>query len=336
MVTICLAGGAASAVAADQGAAKAPQPGQAAARETRVFRLRNSPATDVAEAIQTFLQGELKVSGGPAGAEVVVVPEVLSNSLLVSGRPEALASVGLLIEALDRRPSSIRIKLLIVQRLGRPDQKPGKEGPQRGQRKASPSALGLPKGSSVSPEELEKGMKPTAPEASAAKTIDEALQDLREEGIPLEVVCRTQIMTLDNQPAFVQVGSREPVFTGVTAARGGPTRQVSYEDVGIEVSTTPRISPEGWVVLEIDLEKSQLAPAPAAASEAPAPADQTVGASRVVTVTAQSTVAVADGRTVVLGGMITDSDTGREELLIVLQAEIIDNEAEGARKKRAK
>ena len=328
MMTICLLAGAAPTVAAEPAAAKAPQRRQAAARETRVFRLRNSPALDVAEAINEFLQCQLDVSGGAAGAEVVVVPEVLSNTVLVSGPSKELAAIESLIEQLDRRPSSVLIKLLIVQRLGRPDQKPAKEAPRRGRPKASPTVLGLPKESSFSPEELEEHVKRTAPEASAAKTVDEALQDLREEGIPLDVVCRTQIMTLDNQAAFVQVGSREPVIVGVTSGRSGQAHQVQYENVGIEVSTTPRISPEGSVVLEIELEKSQLAPA--------APADQAVVASRVVTVTAQSTITLADGRPVVLGGMINDSDSGREELLIIVQAEIIDYEAEAAASKAAK
>jgi len=65
-------------------------------RKTIVVRLKNSPASDVANAVNKFLTSERRVEMAAAGTtspfqqlekEVVVVPETVSNSLIISATP---------------------------------------------------------------------------------------------------------------------------------------------------------------------------------------------------------------------------------------------------------
>ena len=68
-----------------------------------------------------------------------------------------------------------------------------------------------------------------------------ALQDRQR----MQVLSRPQVMTLDNQPAFVQVGARVPRITATTSNQNGVTNSVVLENVGILLGVTPRTSPDG-------------------------------------------------------------------------------------------
>lgn len=130
-----------------------------------------------------------------------------------------------------------------------------------------------------------------------------ALQESRR----LEILSRPQIRSLDNQPAYIQVGQRVPRIIGSTVNQNGQTNTVALENVGLIMGVTPRISPDGTVVMEVDAEKSQLGPEldgiPVSVS-----ADGTIIRSpRIDTTTAQTTVSAASGETIVLGGLITKS-----------------------------
>ncbi len=85
-------------------------------RETAVYRLRNAPAPDVANAISLFLRSERQVEMAGPGAvspfqrierEVVVVPEVVSNSLILSATPRFFEDIMELIEKLDAEKSDL-------------------------------------------------------------------------------------------------------------------------------------------------------------------------------------------------------------------------------------
>jgi len=133
---------------------------------------------------------------------------------------------------------------------------------------------------------------------------------------------------------MLQVGERKPMVTGSAVSagfsRGGspsrpPMRQfsVTYENVGLMVGVTPRVNPDGVVTMEIDVEKSWLG----SAEEGPAVAESDSGgpvrARRVRTTTAKSTVSAADGKTVVLGGLTTRSETEAEQIVILVTPRIL-------------
>ncbi|MCU0960504.1 MAG: hypothetical protein MUF48_10415 [Pirellulaceae bacterium] len=128
-----------------------------------------------------------------------------------------------------------------------------------------------------------------------------ALQENRE----MRILSRPLVRTLDNQPAFIQVGQRVPRIVGSTLNMNGQSNSIELENVGLILGVTPRISPDGNVVMEIDAEKSKVGPEDEGIPVALSVDGTVIRSPRVDTITAQSTVSVANGETVVLGGMIS-------------------------------
>ncbi|NLX54970.1 MAG: hypothetical protein GXY58_07650 [Planctomycetaceae bacterium] len=184
-----------------------------------------------------------------------------------------------------------------------------------------------------------------------------ALQETRE----MRVLSRPLIRTLDNQPAFVQVGERVPRIVGSTVSTYGQSNMIDNENVGLILGVTPRVSPDGNVVMEIDAEKSKVGPEEEGIPVAISEDGTTIRSPRVETITAQSTVSVADGETVVLGGMIAtereaiqrripflsevpvlghlfrydSSNDRRAEMIIILTPHVIRSPEDGERIKQA-
>lgn len=123
----------------------------------------------------------------------------------------------------------------------------------------------------------------------------------------MDILSRPQVLTLDNQPAFIQVGQRVPRITGSTVNQNGSQNNVELENVGLILGVTPRISPEGNVVMEIDAEKSSLGPEAEGIPVAVSLDGTIIRSPRVDTTTAQATVSAANGETIILGGLITSS-----------------------------
>ncbi len=121
----------------------------------------------------------------------------------------------------------------------------------------------------------------------------------------LEVLSRPQVMTLDNQPAFIQVGQRVPRITGSNVGVTGTVNTVELENVGLILGVTPRISPDGMVVMEIDSEKSDVGSEADGIPVLVSTDGTVVKSPRINVTTAQTTVSAANGETIILGGLIT-------------------------------
>ena len=126
-----------------------------------------------------------------------------------------------------------------------------------------------------------------------------------EESKRLEVLSRPQVRTLDNQPAFIQVGQRVPRIVGSTVNQSGQSNAITLENVGLILGVTPRISPDGAVVMEVDAERSALGPEADGIPVSIAPDGSVIRSPRIDTTTAQATVSASSGETIILGGLIT-------------------------------
>jgi general secretion pathway protein D len=110
-------------------------------------------------------------------------------------------------------------------------------------------------------------------------------------------------MVLDNQTANINVGKDVPRITNTTVnALGNTVNSVTYESVGIMLNVTPHINPDGLVTMIVAPEISDRA---SAAEDVPITTGVTSPTFNVNR--AQTTVAVRNGTTVVIGGLIRDS-----------------------------
>jgi type II secretory pathway component GspD/PulD (secretin) len=128
----------------------------------------------------------------------------------------------------------------------------------------------------------------------------------------IEVLSRPVVRSLENKEALVQVGQQVPIVDGVTLTPvGSANPSIRQDKAGIILKVTPRISPDARVQLDVQAEKSAFNLTPG--SGVPIFTDATNGnvieAPIKDLTTAQTTVSIQSGHTVVLGGMITNDQT---------------------------
>ncbi|RPI61302.1 MAG: type II secretion system protein GspD, partial [Planctomycetaceae bacterium] len=117
----------------------------------------------------------------------------------------------------------------------------------------------------------------------------------------LDVLSRPYILTSDNQQAQIMIGQSVPYVTSsfINSDTGSTTNTIQYQDIGIILDVTPHINPQGLVTLDVYPEISSIS-------------DSTIQTSPGINATvfnkrfAQSRVAIRDGQTIVIGGLMED------------------------------
>lgn len=321
-------------------------------RITTVYRLRNAPALEVANSLTQLRQQQqqlnqlnptLQQAPQTLEREVIVVPEQVSNSLIVSATPRYFDEIKKVVEDLDRRPNMVVIQVLLAEvslndlnefgvELGLQDSLLFDRG-LAGVGAAGLGRVGYPfnqatLGNDNTPASLATrenvagqalsnlsvgrtnatagfgGLVLSAGNESVNVLIRALQQSQR-----MQVLSRPQVQTLDNQPAYVQVGQQVPYITSSNQTQFGIQNQTTFQDVGVILGVTPRTSPDGMIVMEIDAVKSDLGPE-AEGIAISVSADGTAIRQPIINVTrAQTTVSARSGQTVILGGLITRDQT---------------------------
>ncbi|MCA9113792.1 MAG: hypothetical protein KDA79_01815 [Planctomycetaceae bacterium] len=338
-------------------------------RKNTVVKLKNSPVVEVAAAINTFLTSqrdlaqvdpELVSSTELLEREIIVVPEAVSNSLLISATPRYYDEILRLVGRLDEPPAQVIIQALLVEvELQNTDEFGVEIGFQdsvlfdRGitaadelltiaQTTTSPNGVqtttqqvvsqsatpgflfnNQPLGNNINANpgkvgtqglsdfslgrvngDLGFGGLVLSASSEAVSVLLRALAAQR----TVHILSRPQIRTLDNQLAQIQVGQQVPVVDGVTVTATGVTNPLIRQDnAGIILTVTPRISPDGTIVMETVAEKSQFSGAGVPIFTDAATGNVIESPIKDIT-TARATVAVPNGQTIVLGGMITKTN----------------------------
>lgn len=130
---------------------------------------------------------------------------------------------------------------------------------------------------------------------------DIGLRLLAEAG-KLKVLATPRILTLDNQEASINVGKLVPfIQSSRQTPEGSIINTIQYQDIGILLRVTPHINERGIVTMQIHPEISEVA----SQSEA-VPISEGVKAPTFNRNAADTTVAVRNGQTVILGGLIRE------------------------------
>ena len=123
----------------------------------------------------------------------------------------------------------------------------------------------------------------------------------------LNIVSTPSLLVLNNQEAFINVGDKVPIpTTQVTNLNSTSTvgtnvaNNIQYQDTGVTLKVTPRVNPGGLVIMEIEQESNAAIITETSSLNAP-----TIRQRRIT-----STLAVQDGDTVVLGGLIQETSSG--------------------------
>lgn len=128
--------------------------------------------------------------------------------------------------------------------------------------------------------------------------LDITLHALQEAG-KLNILSRPYILASNNQLATITVGSQVPFATGETTSNVGTQTTTEYRDIGIILEVTPSINPDGLVNMTVRPEISSQSGDSVQISEKLALPVFTTRSS-------ETKVAVRDGQTIVIGGLIQD------------------------------
>ncbi|MCG2712960.1 MAG: secretin and TonB N-terminal domain-containing protein [Candidatus Omnitrophica bacterium] len=113
------------------------------------------------------------------------------------------------------------------------------------------------------------------------------------------ILSNPRIVVIDNQEANILVGSSEPyLVTYIDSESKTQTEETKFIDVGIKLNVTPKISKNGFITLKIHPEVSS--------ARRVAEVNNSLA---VDTTQADTTVVVKDGKTIVLGGLIKDTES---------------------------
>ena len=315
-------------------------------RTTEVIPLRNAPAELVSASLTSFLEQQAALQDSSEDLlsnierlrqEVLVAEDANSNSLIVSASPQYFSQISQIIQALDATPPEVVIQALIVEvTLDATDEfgiELGFQDPlllTRSLTTTTPginfnnTVIGLGNGTTTSGNVATQGLSNFSlgrqnadlgfggfvfsAQSDAVSVLLRALASRR----TVHVLSRPQIRTTHNNLAIVSVGQSVPVVNGVNINQLGTANpNVERENTGISLEVTPRITPDGIIAMQVYANKSALA-----AEGVPIFVDGATGNTIESPIINQSiadtTVNVPNGQTIVIGGMITKSDSTLE------------------------
>jgi general secretion pathway protein D len=119
----------------------------------------------------------------------------------------------------------------------------------------------------------------------------------------INVLSAPEMMVVNNHTASLDVGDQVPIVTASSTSTIGtnsPTvNSVDYRDTGVILKVTPRVNAGGLVLLDVDQEVSDVA----------ATNSSTINSPTIQQRKFSTSLAVQDGQTIALGGLIRDNAT---------------------------
>lgn len=315
--------------------------------------------------------------------DVIAIAEEQTNSLLLSVSPRLYEEIRRLIDRLDRRRPMVMIKVLMAEvtlddtfeiggELGLQDSLVFNRGLAVGSIPGA-TAPGVPgfdfNGAGVTNVNSSArdafaaggvstfGLGTTNPSIgyggfvlnAASESVSLLMRTLQEAN-RLQVLSRPQMMTMDNNESILRVGRQVARVRDIANTNTGVTVSTEDIDVGMILRILPRVGADGLIRMNVDVTSS--ARDPASGTLVPTGAGGTVFIDDIIDTTAQSTLSVYSGQTVVFGGLIqktrgnisrrvpivadipllgnlfkydTETET-RSELLLVMTPLIVDGE----------
>lgn len=114
-----------------------------------------------------------------------------------------------------------------------------------------------------------------------------------------KVIAKPRIATLDNHEALINIGRRIPYAVPVSSGSNTVQWSVEYIDAGVKLKITPCLGEDGLIVTSIQPEVSSISEwRTTAAGEFPV----------ISTRNAQATLRVKDGETIVVGGLLSETE----------------------------
>jgi len=258
--------------------------------------LNNPPPTVARPVIATSAAGTANQAIGLA-RNATVIADKDRNALLIVGTPSEYAAIEAAIKKLDTPPKQIAIEVQIAQIQLTGDLSFGLSGLFTGKpespanRMTSENGVGTLGRDSLSG--LSSGFNYTGAVGNAVKAALDTLQSTKQ----IRTIASPTLITLDNQKASFTSGQQISVVTGTvttpTTTGNTTTNTTQYIPTGVTLNVTPRVS--GTNVF-LDIQQQISSSTPSASGTNPDIDQKSVS----------TTVMVASGDTILMGGFIQD------------------------------
>jgi general secretion pathway protein D len=244
--------------------------------------------------------------------QVFVVADTATNSLVVTTASKNFKQVRKVIDDLDRAVPQVLIKVLVCEVTHTNTVDLGVEFSGLNLQGAN-AVQGLTVGGQVANTSVIEGKGESAGSGFGVGTntsggfmfkLDEKYVTAAVHALAnvskLNVLSRPYILTSDNQEATIMVGENDPFITSSQiTADGQVINNIQYQAIGIILDVTPHINGQGLVTLDVYPEISSN-------TGRTVPLNQFASSPIFAQRYAQSRVAIRDGQTIVIGGLMQD------------------------------
>lgn len=228
--------------------------------------------------------------------QITVIPDQNTNSLIVVTSPDNIELLRQILDQLDKIPEQVMIETIIVEAT-----------------LDSSSKLGVEWNFSKSKAFNDPNLSNTGSQGFGLQTANPALQGFRytltgrdfsvflnalQTDQKFQVLSTPRIFTSNNSEAVINISQRVPyVLSTREDPNGNLTFTYAFQDVGIVLTVTPRITSNGYVTMDINQQANDLQ------------GFTSFNAPIINTREADTTVSVKDGETIILGGIIRNQVT---------------------------
>jgi general secretion pathway protein D len=243
-------------------------------------------------------------SSATAGPDkMIITSDETNNAVLIYGTPRQYAIVEEALRQLDVPPLEVLIEAVITEVDLTHELRYGVQWAFT----HGANTVTLSRGTTGAISSLFPGFSWAYAGSTIQSTLD-ALSSLTN----VDVLSSPKLMVLNNHTASLQVGDQVPVVTASSQGTISPNapviNSVEYRDTGVILKVTPRVNSGGLVLLDIAQEVSDVTNTSTSNIDSP-----TIQQRRFA-----SSIAVQDGQTIALGGLISDKKTkGRSGVPLV-------------------
>jgi general secretion pathway protein D len=256
-------------------------------------RSLGSPTSTVNQAVRERLSGALPAEQGAGNGGLKIVPNVENNSLLVFASPSEFKLIEAAIKRLDVLPLQVLIEASLAEVSLTDDLRFGLQfAYQTGD---GPVVLSDGNSGVVSPQFPGFSYLYTA--RQDIRAVLNAIESLTD----VNVLSSPKLLVLNNREAELQIGDQVPITVQSAVSTGDNAapivNAVQLRDTGVILRITPRANRSGLVLLDIAQEVSDVVPTTTSNIDSPTIQQRKLS----------STIAVRDGETIALGGLIRES-----------------------------
>ena len=223
-----------------------------------------------------------------------VTADETNNALLILATPERYATIESALQQLDTVPLQVLLEASVAEVTLTNELKYGLQYFFKNGTTSVLSSGVAPTAIDVSPS---GGLSVAFTNGASVRAVLDLLSSITK----IKVISSPELMVLNNHTASLQVGDQVPVPTSSAVSVSTPgapvVNTIELRDTGVILRVTPRVNSGGLVLMDVNQEVSASVPTTSSAIDSP-----TIQQRRV-----SSSIAVQDGQTIALGGLISDS-----------------------------